>query len=256
MRSTVRALPPLALAFHGVADVSLRRDPQGLFVAPEELRRHLRKLREWGYRLVTFGELSSLAARGRAQGHAALTFDDGLVDNLENLVPLLREEKAPATVFVVSGWLGEAYPWGEWTRIVTRDELRELAASGVEIGAHSTQHDDLAALGYEQARADLEECRQTLEDVVGPVETAAYPFGRASEETIRACRDAGFRAACRISGEGSWGDPHNLPRQDMLNRSSAVGLRLKRADLYEPLMRFPPARAARRASRILKARAR
>jgi hypothetical protein len=39
----------------------------------------------------------------------------------------------------------------------------------------------------------------------------------------------------------------------MLNRSSAIGLRLKRADLYEPLMRFAPARAARKASRALKA---
>ena len=86
----MRTLPPLALAFHGVADVSLRRDPQGLFVAPAELRRHLRRLRAWGYRLVTFSELASLAGRGRAAGHAALTFDDGLVDNLESLVPLLR----------------------------------------------------------------------------------------------------------------------------------------------------------------------
>lgn len=251
----MRALPPLALAFHGVSDVSLRRDPQGLFVAPGELRRHLTRLREWGYRLVTFGELASLASRGRAGAHAALTFDDGLVDNLETLVPLLREENAPATVFVVSDWLGEPYPPAEWTRIVNRDELRELAAS-VEIGAHSTSHDDLSALSYEEARTDLEECKRALEDVVGPVETAAYPFGRANRDTIRACRDAGFAAACRISGEGSWDDPHNLPRQDMLNRSSAVGLRLKRADLYEPLMRFPPARAARRASRLLRALAR
>jgi peptidoglycan/xylan/chitin deacetylase (PgdA/CDA1 family) len=256
MRATVRALPPLILAFHGVSDVPLRRDREGLFVGPEELRRHLRRLRDWGYRLETFGELAGLAERGRAQGHAALTFDDGLVDNLETLVPLLREEQSPATVFVVSGWLGRPHPSAEWTRIVTREELRELAASGVEIGAHSTSHDDLSALDYEQARADLAQSKQALEDVVGPVETAAYPFGRASEETIRACRDAGFRAACRISGEGTWSDLHNLPRQDMLNRSSAVGLRLKRDDLYEPLMRFPPARAARRASRLLKALAR
>ena len=98
--------------------------------------------------------------------------------------------------------------------------------------------------------------KRALEDVVGPVETAAYPFGRASEETIRACRDAGFAAACRISGEGSWDDPHNLPRQDMLNRSSSLGLRLKRDGLYEPLMRFAPARAARRASRVAKRMAR
>jgi hypothetical protein len=39
----------------------------------------------------------------------------------------------------------------------------------------------------------------------------------------------------------------------MLNRSSALGLRLKRDNLYEPLMRFRPVRAARRASRRLKA---
>jgi peptidoglycan/xylan/chitin deacetylase (PgdA/CDA1 family) len=248
----VRPLPPLALALHGVSNVPLRRDPLGLFVAPDELRRHLSRLREWGYELVTFGRLASLARRGEAKGHAALTFDDGLVDNLETLVPLLREEGAPATVFVVSGWLGEPYPPAEWTRIVTRDELHELSES-VEIGAHSTRHDDLSGLPYEAARADLEECRRALSEIVGPVETAAYPFGRASQETIRACRDAGFAAACRVSGAGSWDDPHNLPRQDMLNRSSGVGLRLKRSDLYEPLMRFPPARAARRASRVLKA---
>jgi peptidoglycan/xylan/chitin deacetylase (PgdA/CDA1 family) len=252
MRPTVRALPPLALAFHGVADVPLRQDPQGLFVAPDELRRHVRRLRDWGYRLVTFGRLADLAAEGGAAGHAALTFDDGLVDNLETLVPLLAEEGAPATVFVVSGWLGKPYPWGDWARIVTEEELRELAANGVEIGAHSRNHDDLSGLGYEQARADLEECKRDLEEMVGPVETAAYPFGRANEDTIHACRDAGFRAACRISGEGSWSEPHNLPRQDMLNHSSALGLWLKRDDLYEPLMRFPPARAARRASRALK----
>jgi peptidoglycan/xylan/chitin deacetylase (PgdA/CDA1 family) len=242
----------LALAFHGVSDVSLRRDPLGLFVSPGELRRHLARVRAWGYELVGFAELAGLAMQGGADGHAALTFDDGLVDNLETLVPLLREEDAPATVFVISGWLGEAHPDAPWTRIVTRDELRELAGS-VEIGAHSTKHDDLSSLSYEDARADLETCKRELEALVGPVSTAAYPFGRASAETIRACCDAGFAAACRTSGEGSWADPHNLPRQDMLNRSSAIGLRLKRADLYEPLMRFAPARAARKASRALKA---
>jgi peptidoglycan/xylan/chitin deacetylase (PgdA/CDA1 family) len=249
----VRPLPPLALAFHGVSNVPLRRDPLGLFVAPDELRRHLSRLREWGYELVTFGELASLASRKQAAGHAALTFDDGLVDNLKTLVPLLRDEGAPATVFVVTGWLGKPHPDAEWTRIVTRKELRELGES-VEIGAHSTRHDDLSALSYEDARADLEECRRALSEIVDPVETAAYPFARANEEMIRACRDAGFAAACRVSGEGTWDDPHNLPRQDMLNHSSAVGLRLKRAELYEPLMRLAPARAARRAaSRLLKA---
>src|SRR6266540_5794190 len=103
-------LPPLALVYHGLADVPLRRDAHGLFVAPGDFRRHVGRLRSWGYRLVTFGRLAELAAGGGAAGHAALTFDDGLADNLHVLAPLLAELEAPATVFVVSGWLGGAHP--------------------------------------------------------------------------------------------------------------------------------------------------
>src|SRR4051794_8752711 len=34
-------LPPLALAYHGVADVALRDDPHGLFVRPRDLERQV-----------------------------------------------------------------------------------------------------------------------------------------------------------------------------------------------------------------------
>ncbi len=53
-------------------------------------------------------------------------------------------------------------------------------------------------------------------------------------------------------GLGSWDTPHHLPRQDMTNRCTLFGLRLKRDDRYEPLMRFAPARAARRLARALR----
>lgn len=230
-------LPPLALTYHGVADVPLARDEYRLFVRPVDLRRQVRRLRAWGYRLVSFGELARLAACGEAGGSAALTFDDGLVDNLEALAPLLGEEGAPATVFVVSGWLGQAHPSAPWTRLLTADELRELAARGIEIGAHTVTHPDLTALSYEEARDELRRGKESLEAIVRrPVETAAYPFGYANDETAAACRDAGFAAACVTVGEGSWDDPYRLPRQAMGNRDTLLGLRLKRDGRYEPLM--------------------
>lgn len=252
---TTGSLPPLALAYHGVADVPLRDDPYGLFVAPRDLRRHMAALRAWGYQLVTFGELAARAGEGKAAGAAALTFDDGFADNLEALVPLLTDIRAPATVFVVSGWLGRPHPLVQWARILTPAEVVALARTGiVEIGGHSVTHPDLSALSYSEARAELASSKTALEELIGaPVEVAAYPYGRASAETIDACRDAGFRAACRVTGKGSWDDPHNLPRQDMENRSSLIGLRLKRDDRYEPLMRFAPVRAARRVGRRFRA---
>lgn len=244
-------LPPLALAYHGVADVSLRQDRNGLFVRPQDLRRQIAKLRSWGYRLVTFGDLARLAAASEATGHAALTFDDGLVDNLEALAPLLEAEGVPATVFVVSGWLGRPHRSVPWTRIMTETELAELRATGVEIGAHSVSHSDLSSLSYEAALEELAGSKSQLEAVLGePVEVAAYPYGRANAETVRACRDAGFLAACSATGRGSWLDPHDLPRQDVENGSTMIGLRLKRDDSYEQLMRFTPARAVRRLGRI------
>ncbi len=242
--------PPLALVYHGVADVPLSRDRDRLFVRAEDLRRQVARLREWGYRLVSFGDLASEVEHSGGAGHAALTFDDGLVDNLEVLAPLLRQLDATATVFVTSGWLGKAHPAAPWTRIVTADELRALHGAGIEIGGHSVTHADLSTLSYEGALEELAKGKQELEQVLGePVEVAAYPFGRANPETVRACRDAGFRAACAATARGSWDDPHFLPRQDMDNGCTLLGLRLKRDDRYERLMRFRPARAARRVSR-------
>ncbi|HEY7149123.1 MAG TPA: polysaccharide deacetylase family protein [Gaiellaceae bacterium] len=238
--------PPLALAYHGVDDVPLRRDPDHLFVRPQDLRRQIDKLRAWGYELVTFGDLAADVRPGRV----ALTFDDGLVDNLTMLAPILRELGAPATVFVVSGWLGQPHPSATWTRIVSADELRELRDAGLEVGGHSATHADLSALSYEDALEELSRGKKELEDVLGePVEVAAYPYGRTSSDAIRAARDAGFRAACSTSARGSWDEPHFLPRQDMDNRGSLLGLRLKRDDRYESLMKLAPARAARRVGR-------
>jgi peptidoglycan/xylan/chitin deacetylase (PgdA/CDA1 family) len=190
-------------------------------------------------------------ARGEGRGWATLTFDDGFADNLHTLLPLLQDVGAPATVFVVSGWLSRPHPYAPRTRILTAGEVRELHANGVEIGGHTVSHPELTALSRDGARAELERGRQELEAIVeSPVRVAAYPFGLAGSDTIAACAAAGFEAACRTSGAGSWTAPLNLPRQDMDNGCTLLSLRLKRADRYEPLMSFRVGRGARRLVRL------
>ena len=243
-------LPPLVLAYHGVSAVKVRDDPSLLFVPPGEVIRHIRRLRRWGYELLAFGEMARRVQDGRAGGCASLTFDDGFVDNLEQLAPLLAAEDAPGTVFVPTGWLGQTHPYAPQTRVMTSDEVRELRARGVEIGAHTHSHPDLTTLDYDAAVAELGRGKDELEQLLDePVDTVAYPYGRVNDKTRRACREAGFLAACRTCGEGSWTDPLDLPRQDMTNASTMIGLRLKRDDRYERLVEWRPfglARAARR----------
>jgi peptidoglycan/xylan/chitin deacetylase (PgdA/CDA1 family) len=223
-------------------------------VRPRDVVRHIRRLRTWSYRLVPFGELAELARGGKAAGHASLTFDDGFADNLETLVPLLADAGVPATVFVVSGWLGKPHPEEPRGRILSSADVRELAAAGVEIGAHTETHPDLRSLPYSVVRGELERCKATLEGIVSaPVRVAAYPYGLANAETIAACAEAGFQAACTNSGRGSWSQPLYLPRQDMNNGTTMIGLRLRRDGHYERLMGHGTARAVRSLTRRTRA---
>jgi peptidoglycan/xylan/chitin deacetylase (PgdA/CDA1 family) len=242
--------PPLALAYHGVAAARARTLGADLFVRPQDLERQVRALRRWGYRLLKFSEQAELAGRGAAARTASLTFDDGLADNYTTLLPLLERLDAPATVFVVSGWLGGVHPHASWARILTAEQVRALHEAGVEVGAHTATHADLTTLSQAEAEAELAECRRVLEEIVNaPVRVAAYPFGNADANAVAACRAAGYAAACRTTARGSWDDPFDLPRQDMNYGAGVLGLRLKRYDRYESTMRSPLAKGARRALR-------
>lgn len=239
-------LPPLALAYHGVAEEPAGPDPHGLIVTAGDLTRHVQTLLDWGYELTTFGNLAALAFAGEGTGRAALTFDDGLLDNLGVLAPLLDRLGVPATVFVVPGWMGKPHPDVPWTRVMNEREVAALAAQGVEIGGHSMTHCDLTKLDFDGALREWSLCKASLEDLTGgTVSVASHPYGRATPETRRACRAAGFEAACRAGGRGSWEDLFDLPRQDMDSGAGLFGLRLKRQNRYEGLMRLPPVRIAR-----------
>jgi peptidoglycan/xylan/chitin deacetylase (PgdA/CDA1 family) len=240
--------PPLALTYHGVADVSLREDIHRAYARPADLRRQIGQLRGWGYELLTFSDWAARVSADGGSACAALTFDDGFSDNLHVLLPLLRELEAPATVFAVSGWLGQRHPHTPRARVLTASELCELHSAGIEVGAHTRTHPDLRGLSSEAARDEMAGGQAELEDILGaPVGAFAYPYGAATPETVGVAREVGFTAACRALGLGRWDDPHDLPRQDMGNRSSALGLRLKRDNRYVPLMRLRPVRVLRRA---------
>ncbi|MCW2989717.1 MAG: polysaccharide deacetylase, partial [Solirubrobacterales bacterium] len=182
-----RVPPPLILAYHGVSDVPAHLDPEGLFIGPRQLRGQIARLRRWGYAFVTFGDMAERIAAGRARGHVALTFDDGLLDNLEQLAPILHDEGIRATTFVTTGWMGKPHPSVPYARNMTADEVRELHRSGVEIGGHTVGHPDLTTLSFEAARDEVRAGCEQLAEIVGtPVDTFAYPFGFADAETIRA----------------------------------------------------------------------
>jgi peptidoglycan/xylan/chitin deacetylase (PgdA/CDA1 family) len=229
-----------------VGAVPLEHDPWRLFCRPAAIGRDIAVLRAWGYELVTFGELAARVARGQGDAMAALTFDDGLADGLLEVLG-----GTPATVFPVTGWLGEPHPDAPFARIADADGIRRLHAAGLEIGAHTVTHADLTTLSRERAVAELRDSRLHLEELIqAPVTSAAYPYGSPAPDAARA---AGIRAAARTAGAGRFTDPFDLPRQAMGPGGTRLGLRLKRDGRHAALLRNPLARRARKVSRRLHA---
>lgn len=100
----------LVLTYHRVlppGHPDRKTEQPGMYVSPETLDMHLRVLRQY-FAIVQLDDWIKGAAAGASLPRlsCALTFDDGWRDNFEHAFPVLRRHGAPATVFLVSSFLG------------------------------------------------------------------------------------------------------------------------------------------------------
>jgi peptidoglycan/xylan/chitin deacetylase (PgdA/CDA1 family) len=251
----IRSKRSVVLGYHGVAQAKRADDLFLLQVEPGRFRGQLELLLAAGFRFLTVAELARQAGSGPPPpGLAAISFDDGMRNNLTAALPILRELGLVATVYVPTGWLGGHSPWigpGGDNAILTADDLKELAAAGWEIGAHTVNHADLSKLDYAGCRREIEDNCRALEEITGrQVQTIAYPFGNYGPDAIAAARDAGLLAAV-TTGSGSW-EPFELTRAMIGAADPFPVMLLKLTDRYEPLLRSGPMRALRASSKELR----
>ncbi len=105
------------LLYHRVA--KMESDPWSLCVTPEHFAEHLEVLRK-----CCLIKLSQARSSGgifdRAYGRVAVTFDDGYADNIAQAAPLLERHGIPATLFIVTGYVGATreFWWDELEKII------------------------------------------------------------------------------------------------------------------------------------------
>ena len=225
---------------------------------PGLFEEHLAYLSAAGYQTVTAAGLARLLQAGpsaRPGQYIALTFDDGYADFGDVALPLLAKYGMTGTLFVPAGHVGGRSAWmdceGEGGRpLLSWAGLAEVAACGVEVGAHSHTHPALDQLPAATLRAEARACGALLEDKLGaPVESFAYPFGRYDRRVRDAVADAGYQVAVTMN---SWAatpasHPLEVPRLAVLAGLDAATLARRLA-----ASRLASRRAALRAERAVR----
>jgi len=245
----LRSRRSVILCYHGVAESNSVADPHFLCVSPSAFRTQIELLRDAGFEFVTVAELAARAAGGEPPpGLVALSFDDGMDDNHHVALPILREYGLPATIYVATGLIGRPNPWiaaNSGTRMMTEEELLEVAAAGIELGAHTVSHPDLSGMGMEDCVREMTDSRDALNALTGrQVRTFAYPFCMYGPEAVAAAREAGFEAAVTCHGRGSWA-PLEMKRSMITGKDGLPSFVLKLAEVYEPLFESAPGRLVR-----------
>ncbi len=220
----------VVLCYH---DVVAGPDVDGPWsVTAAQLRTHLRVVRRLGFEFVTLADLTDRALRGEPVDNlAAVAFDDALAGVARHGLPILYELGVPSTLMTVStAWGAPPAWWPGSAPTMTRAELVEAVAHGVDLAAHTRTHASLTALAAQPGgglRDEVGGCRAELEDLTGaPVELFAYPFGHHDPAVREAVEEAGYRASFTfLNGRVETGlDRLRLPRLTMGAHQSAARL--------------------------------
>ena len=190
-------------------------------ISSEVFQRQLEYLQQHNYQVVSLGEVVRRIVAGEPlpEKGAALCADDAYLSFADVAMPIVRQYGYPITLFVNTDALG-ARGYLSW------EQVKALAAEGVEIGNHTASHpyltemeagEDLAAWRL-RVTADINKAQHGFEQHLGYApEMIAYTFGGSCEQFVSVVKELGFKAAfAQQSGVvHERHDLFNLPRFPM-----------------------------------------
>jgi peptidoglycan/xylan/chitin deacetylase (PgdA/CDA1 family) len=198
------------LLYHNIKDLLT---PNRYTVSPGVFRTQMEKLKDWGYTTITASHLATVIVHGGElpSRPIVITFDDGYVSVYENAFPIMQEMGFVGTLYVISSKL-------ESSKMVSVDQIREMADAGWEIGSHSTTHTSLKYAGYSLAWSEIYQSKVDLETELGvTVRTFAYPYGEMNNYIRSQTQEFGYIAGMGlgISNRHSLRDLYYLNRREV-----------------------------------------
>jgi hypothetical protein len=195
---------------------AILREPR---VLPAQ-KRHYLLAKLGGPRLAAeYNALAPEEMRAEALPELANPLDDLLTASLKYVLDHADYE---TTDRVISALFGRYFDEAEEFRAIylSRQEMAELMAAGVEVGTHGHGHRWLARLYYQDQEAELRRSVEVYTEVFGRhPDFMSYPFGSYNLFTRRLARKHGFRAAVTTRKHANEGldNPLELGRYDCVD---------------------------------------
>lgn len=222
------------LMYHQVGDFPAMKMHRATYCDHRRFAAQMAFLKFARYRVLSMDEtVACLQGKMPIPARAvALTFDDAYENFYEHAFPILQKHAFPATVYAISGMLGQAATWlaadGHATPpLMSGVRLRQLHAAGIEIGSHSANHIRLAGQDSALLRKELLDSRMALEDVLGEqVRHFCYPYGSHDMHAVEAVAQAGYLSAttCERAPATPADDLLTLPRKAVAWGDSLMGV--------------------------------
>ncbi|OGD75059.1 MAG: hypothetical protein A2Y64_05070 [Candidatus Coatesbacteria bacterium RBG_13_66_14] len=206
---TVRPEPVVILTYHKVQN---RPELGGTWLTVGAFRRQMEFIRSSGLPVLHLTDyLDTLGRKGDAGRGVVLTFDDGYESVYTGACPVLRELGLPATVFLVTGYMGRSNDWDQPLargafRHLSWTQAREMAVGGlVRFESHGVTHRDLTALDDAELERELRESRAAITAELGRApEAFSYPFGRFDARLMAALRETGYTYGIAVTSRPGW----------------------------------------------------
>ena len=219
LRTKGRA-PVMVLFYHRIAD----DEPNAWTASNAAFERQIHWLKQH-FDMVSLAEAQHRIRNGyNSRPTITVTFDDGYADNCQRALPFLIEQKVPCTYFVASRHILEGRPFSHDVKLGrplapnTPEQIRELAAAGIDIGAHTRTHADLGQVkNIDTLYDEMIGSQRDLQEITGqPVRYFAFPFGQHKNLTPAAFELArtAFDGVCSAYGGYNFpgGDPFHFQR--------------------------------------------
>src|SRR3989344_2712390 len=189
----LKAKVPILIYHHirEISDKDKEKDKQ-FIVSPENFEKQLQYLKENDFQNILLKDLANYFSGNFTlpAKPIIITFDDGLISQYNNALPLLQKYGFTATFFIFTNPIGRSQNYLNW------EQIKELENFGIEIGSHGIYHLLLNKIDKNRLAEETSGSKEKIEENLGQkIYSFAYPFGAYNDQVVKMIKEAGYQSA-------------------------------------------------------------